>query len=202
MRNELNKKIRSICDEVGTSAAAERCAELTNQLDAEFDERVRAGMSELDAYRDVLKNVDGIRAMLNSLPRTDSEQTANEAKKQQETGNRKLKDILGAVSTCMWLLIVIVYILFSFSCGWWKLSWLIFVWGAIPQTILDMVLKINKGKPKKKVIRSGLSSIMWLCIVIIYFIGSFVTEMWGISWIIFIVGALIETILNAAFGKS
>ena len=63
MKDELNKKIRELCNSAGSSAACAMAPVLTEDLGRKYDERVAAGMSELDAYRDVLRSVDRIEAM-------------------------------------------------------------------------------------------------------------------------------------------
>lgn len=189
MKNELKKTIRQLCDEVGTAAAEKERDSLTDNLTEEYDKRVKAGMAELDAYRDVLKNIDKIREMLESLPETE-EDTRWKAK---ETGRKNLERILGKISACMWISTVIVYFLVSFASGAWHLTWLVFLWSTIGQILLGMVKKYNRGKPMKKVLKSGGSAILWLLITILYFVISFVGGAWHLTWLIFLVGALIQT---------
>lgn len=192
MKNELKKTIKQLCNEVGTVAAANKLDEITEELTNEYDKRVKVGMAELDAYRDVLKNIDVIREMLESLPKTQDEIDRNERK----AGRKNLERILGKISTCMWLCTVIVYFLFTIRFGGWYWTWLIFLWSSIGQVILGMVKKANRGKDMKKVMKSGLSSVLWLAITIIYFIISFVSGSWHLTWLIFPIGALIQTILS------
>lgn len=193
MKKELQKTIKQLCEEVGTAAAAEKMEDLTNDLTEEYDKRVRAGMNELDAYRDVLKNIGKIREMLEALPKTDEDTERRE----RETGRKNLERILGKISTCMWLCTVIVYFLFSFAYpGTWPYSWLIFLWSSIGQIILGMVKKVNRGRPLKKVMKGGLSGTLWLGITIIYFLLSFATGSWHLTWLIFLVGALLQTFLG------
>ena len=79
MKEELNKKIRALCDEAGSASAAAMAPRLITDLDKEYDKRVSAGMSELDAYRDILRSVDRIEAMLRALPRDNKESPREEA---------------------------------------------------------------------------------------------------------------------------
>lgn len=197
MKRELHRKIESICNEIGTSAASAACEDIVHDLESEYDKRVSVGMSELDAYRDVLKNIDEIKKKLDSLPKTDAE-TAEKAAKESL---KNLKNILGKVSTIMWLSIVILFFYASFTSGNWHISWLIFLWGSICQNVLDMVINYNKGKPLKKVLRSGLSSILWLLTVIAYFLISFASGAWATTWLIFIFGAILQTVLGWIIGK-
>lgn len=190
MKKELVKTIKQLCDEVGTAAAAQKMEDLTEDLSEEYDKRVRAGMDELDAYRDVLKNIGKIREMLEALPKTEDDIE----RKEREGGRKNLERILGKISTCMWLCTVIVYFLFSFTySGTWSYSWLIFLWASIGQIVFDMVKKYNRGKSLKKVMKSGLSGILWLGITIIYILFSFATGAWHLTWLIFLVGALLQT---------
>jgi len=192
MKNELRKTIRRLCDEVGTDGAAAQAEPLTDDLMREYDKRVNAGMAELDAYRDVLKNIDRIREMLESLPETDEKISRAE----REIGRKNLERILGKISSCMWLCTVIAYVLGSFIFGGWSYSWLIFLWSSIGQIILGMIKKVNRGKPFKKVFKSGFTGIFWLAIVIIYFLLSFKTGAWHLTWLIYLGGAAIQTFLG------
>lgn len=195
MKKELKKTIKQLCDEVGTAAAAEKLDDLTQDLTEEYDKRVKAGMAELDAYRDVLKNINTIREMLEALPKTDEELE----RKDREKGRKNLERILEKISTCMWLCTVIVYFIFSFTYGGWHLSWLIFLWSSIGQVILDMIKKYNRGKPLKKVMKSGISDVFWIVITIIYIIISFTSGAWHLTWLIFLFGALIQTFFGIFF---
>ena len=195
MKNELKKTISQLCDEVGTASAAARQKGLTEDLVNEYDKRVNAGMAELDAYRDVLKNIDRIREMLESLPDT----AEDEEKKSRETGRKNLEKILGKISTCMWLCTVIVYILISFTSAAWNYTWLIFLWSSIGQILLDMVKKVNRGKPLKKVLKGDGSAIFWLIVTTVYFFISFASGAWHLTWLVFLAGAALQTFAGMFF---
>lgn len=182
-----------MCDSIGTAAAEEMCGELTEDLGEEFDRRVKAGMSELDAYRDVLKNIDQIQKLLDSLPVTDEELDAKERLKETKKWNK----VISKISSCCWLALVIVYFLFSMMSGMWHLTWILFLWGAIGQILLNMVTKYNKGKTMKKVLKGGLSGILWLSTVMMYFVFSFASGMWHLTWLMYIAAVIVQIILGA-----
>ncbi len=193
MKKELEKKIKAMCDSIGTVAAEEMRVELTEDLGEEFDRRVKAGMSELDAYRDVLKNIDEIQKLLDSLPVTDEELDRMECEREAKKWNR----IISKISSCCWLALVIVYFLFSIASGMWHLTWLMFLWGAIGQILLNMVTKYNKGRTMKKVLSGGLSGILWLSTVMMYFVFSFASGMWHLTWLMYIAATIVQIILSA-----
>lgn len=66
-------------------------------------------MSELDAYRDVLKNVDEIKKMLDSLPITEDEQRG----RQNRDSYKDNAKVIDKISSALWLLVVFVYLAFS-----------------------------------------------------------------------------------------
>ncbi|MBQ7313628.1 MAG: hypothetical protein IJW81_08610 [Clostridia bacterium] len=192
MKKELKKKLESMCDEIGTAAAAEKIDEMVERVSAEFDRKVSDGQSELDAYRELLADVDKIKEMLESLPETDEEAEAKERKK----GAKKMNALLDSIEACMWLLTVVAYFAVSFLFGHWHMTWLIFLSSAIGSVLFDMLRKYNKGVPFEKVMDQEFSGVLWLGIVIAYFLYSFTVGgwAWSYSWLIFILGAVIEVI--------
>ena len=196
MKNELNKKLKKLCDEAGSAAAAAKYDELSAKLGAEYDARVKAGMSELDAYRDILKNVDQIRALLDSLPKS----AEDDDRKSRQLSFRWLSKNLSRISGCMWIATVIVYFLFSFTTGAWAISWLIFLWTTIGQILLGMVKRCNRGVKLKKVLKSGLSGILWVGMTMFYFWFSMATMTWHLSWLLFLFAVIQQIILNAVLG--
>ena len=192
MKKELKKKLESMCDEIGTAAAAEKIDEMVERVSAEFDRKVSDGQSELDAYRELLADVDKIKEMLESLPETDEEAEAKERKK----GAKKMNALLDSIEACMWLLTVVAYFAVSFLFGHWHMTWLIFLSSAIGSVLFDMLRKYNKGVPFEKVMDQEFSGVLWLGIVIAYFLYSFTFSGWTLaySWLIFPLCAVIEVI--------
>ena len=195
MKNELNRKIRKLCDSAGSAAAAAKYDELSKQMNADYDARIKAGMSEIDAYRDVLRDVDKIQELLNSLPKTEEDDERISLQKSYKWLSKNLSRISG----CMWIATAIVYLLFSMTYGGWKITWLIFLWTTIGQIVLNMVKKYNRGVKLKKVLKGGLSGILWVAVTILYFLFSMIVGYWHLSWLIFPFTVILQIILNALF---
>jgi hypothetical protein len=66
-------------------------------------------------------------------------------------------------------------------------------------TVVEEFRQWKAGKDDRKTLRGSISAALWSIIVALYFIISFATGAWFISWIIFIIGAAIEAIINIAF---
>ncbi len=194
MKKELKKKLESVCEEIGTAAAAEKIDEMVDQVSVEFDRKVAEGQSELDAYRELLADVDKIKAMLESLEKTDEEAE----RKERAKNARKMNALLDSIEAAMWLLTVVAYFAVSFLFGHWHMTWLMFLSSAIGSVLFDMLRKYNRGIPFSKVMDQEFSGVLWLGIVIVYFLYSFTVGgwAWAYSWLIFILGAVIEVILD------
>ena len=195
MKNELNRKIRKLCDSAGSAAAAAKYDELSKQMNADYDARIKAGMSEIDAYRDVLRDVDKIQELLNSLSKTEEDDERISLQKSYKWLSKNLSRISG----CMWIATAIVYLLFSMTYGGWEITWLIFLWTTIGQIVLNMVKKYNRGVKLKKVLKGGLSGILWVAVTILYFLFSMIVGYWHLSWLIFPFTVILQIILNALF---
>lgn len=197
MDREIKRKISELCDEAGSAAAAAVGEELIEDLEKEYEARVKAGMSELDAYRDIMKNVDEIKKMLDSMPLTE-EETRWKRNRNNYRSNAKL---MNKICSALWLLVVFVYLAFSLRFGGWQLTWLIFIWAAIGQIFMNMVKAYNKGVPLKKAMRGRMTAIVWLAIVMLYFIISIIGGGWSYTWLIFILAALIQKVIDIFIGE-
>lgn len=194
MKKELKKKLKTILDDTGAESEIEKLAE---QVEEEFDRRVAEGKSELDAYREILSNTDKIKKMLNELNAAEKEAKAEKLEKAEREKNfKRANAILDSAEACMWILTVFAYIVFSLRFGHWHITWLIFLSSAIGSVLLDMVRKCTRGIPFEDVMHSEFSGVLWLAIVIVYFLYSFMRggSAWAYSWLIFLLGAVIEVI--------
>ena len=66
-------------------------------------------------------------------------------------------------------------------------------------TIVDEFREWQSGAQYRKSMRRAISTAMWAILISIYFIASFWSYQWHITWIIFILGAAIEAFINLFF---
>ena len=64
------------------------------------------------------------------------------------------------------------------------------------ETIVAEFKEWQTNKYDKKVLRISISFALWSIIAAIYFIVSFTTYAWSVSWIIFLAGIAIEALIN------
>lgn len=66
-------------------------------------------------------------------------------------------------------------------------------------TMVEDFRQWQSDSKDKKSLRSAVSSAVWSLIVALYFIISFISGAWYITWVIFIIGGAVQSILNIAF---
>lgn len=64
------------------------------------------------------------------------------------------------------------------------------------ESIIDEFLEFKEESREHKKMRGALSTALWSLITVIYFIVSFATMAWHLTWLIFIVGCGIEALLT------
>ncbi len=196
LKEQLEKRLKKVCDSIGTQAAAEKFDSLSQSIEAEYDKRVAGGMSELDAYKEMLRDIDAIEDLLRDMKKTEEEEEQERNRKTWKKWKKKLDAIEGSVQGIWWLCTVIFYFFVSITFGHWHMTWLLFLTGSIGSIIIEMLFQYNKGVPKKKILEN-LHGILWLAIVVVYFGVSFLFGGWAYTWLIFVFGALVEVIADA-----
>ena len=198
MKKELNKKIIAICEEAGTAAAAEKCGELMDELDREYDDRIARGMTEIEAYRDVLKRLDEIKSLVDSLPAEESEEEKADRKK----GHKTLKRIIDKVESIMWVAAIPGYLIYSLATHRWKTSWIIFLVVALLQIILDTVVDYNDvTKDPEKVMYDGKSALLWVGSALLYVLLGFLTHRWLSCAVVFVLAVIVQLFMDRDKGK-
>ena len=100
----------------------------------------------------------------------------------------------------MWLIVVALFFLISFMTGAWRFSWLIFLVGAAVGQLLKAVLLQDDdyAQPEMRLEerRRAWTSALWLTVVILYFVISFATGAWYVTWVIFLIGAAVNPIVR------
>ena len=207
MKDMLNQKIRDLCTEAGSASAAAMAPRLINDLDKEYDKRVDAGMSELDAYRDVLRSVDRIEAMLRALPK-DSPRVEDQASpsdggwdpmadfSRRMAGRRELSFYLDKASALLWVGTTLVYFLWSLTFGGWRYTWLIFLWATLGQIVLSGAEDYNKHLNLRKTMMDTMSGCLWVGAVILFFLSGFGLGLWRYSWLIFLAATAAQILLS------
>ncbi|MEL4105513.1 permease prefix domain 1-containing protein [Oscillospiraceae bacterium WX1] len=66
-------------------------------------------------------------------------------------------------------------------------------------TVVEEFRQWQSDTRDKKALRDAVSGAVWSLIVALYFIISFTTQAWYITWVIFIIGGAVQSLLNVGF---
>lgn len=103
---------------------------------------------------------------------------------------------LAAISSVLWLTVVIAYLCISIVTKLWAYTWLMFVGAAAIQCLIAAVT--GKGLSEKQ---AAIGGFVWLLIVLAYVLVSLLTGRWDITWIIFIFGIALHSVVRIIVDK-
>ncbi|MCQ2572667.1 MAG: permease prefix domain 1-containing protein [Treponema sp.] len=214
MNIKIKKHIDSIFSEVPYSKKAEELKEeIMADMEAHFNDRIAAGESEQDAFRSACESLGDMESVIkNLIPEKDIMEKIDRYKKFKATmtsiavflyiigiavvvamtslsalfdGDPAIMSILGTV---------ILLVLAAIATGL-----IIFSRMTIPQEVVPYIRK-NPSEERSNIDTStfrgrflrAFTDCFWTLITIIYFVVSFATHEWGITWLIFLIGAAID----------
>ena len=103
--------------------------------------------------------------------------------------NRKLYRSLNGA---LWPIAVAAYFLISFGGGGWHLTWIIF----LITPAISVLLKASLGLIP---FRRAFTAAFWLTVNVLYFVISFATHKWAVTWIIYLIAASLHNVIKASF---
>jgi len=201
---------------VPTKKAIELKEEMLQNLHDKYDDLISEGKTPEAAYNIVIAGIGDVDSLL-----IDLEAEAPSAPDMIEIeAARRISAMLTAIAVAGIILSILPMVILSaagsrnaFSIG---VPLMIFIIaGAIGLLVYNNMTKPRyykgsdtmvgefrewqAGASDRKSMRRAISSALWAILVALYFIISFGTGAWHISWIIFLIGAAIEAIINIFF---
>lgn len=210
----MNERIRTHIEELFENAPnikkiTELKEELLSNSNSKYDDLLAGGASPDDAYKTVISGIGDVTGLIEQLK---SERQADSVMIEE---GRKKSALLVSIGVGILIMAVAAEIFFEEIC---KLegvgTFVMVVMAAFGVGILvyNFMTKVQYNKKEdtfveefkqrkmessqSKGMRAALSGILWPLIFITYFLVSFITEAWYISWIIFIAGACIEGVIS------
>lgn len=215
----MNTKIKNYVDVLfndipNSRKAAELKEEILSNLNEHFEALIKEGKSENQAYTEALAALGDVDELLKSvIPDKDSTNKINEYKQKRAKitsiaimlfilgtvfliGMGGISGVLGygRVEIMAIIGLIIMLCLSAVATGL-----IIYVNMSIPQ---DIEPYITHGKNKRRIdfdtsttsgkFLDSFMKIYWILIVVIYFVISFTTDAWHITWLIYLIGAAVE----------
>lgn len=217
MEDKLRAHMDHLFQDVPVSKkSVELKEEILQNLVDKFHDLIEEGKSEEAAYNIAIASVGDIQELLDSLkdvsPRPDP--TVTEEYRQW----KKRSAILIPVAVMLYILCVTPPIIAE------ALNWneavgacglFVFVGVAtaiiifnnmtkpsmdnLDSTMMNEFKEWKNNQDDKKRVRKSINSALWAIITVLYFLVSFSTGAWYITWIIFLIGVAVENIIKAFF---
>ncbi len=210
MKEEIRKYVNNLFKNApNTKKVNDLKDEIISNTTDKYNDLTKNGETEKDAYEKAIKDIGSVDELVDELIKE------NPINKEQNEEDRKKTALVVSVSVGFYILSVIALIVLAEL----KLPDFIavsafLVLAGIPTCVITyyfmskpkytkyestMVEEFKEWKGQKdndKEIKQAISSILWTLTVIIYLAISFIFGIWYISWIIFIIAALVENIIN------
>lgn len=213
----MNDKIRMHVNELFNDAPNTKKANdlkdeiISNAID-KYNDLIKDGKKENEAYESVIKEIGDVDELIKEIIEE------NPINKQKTDETRKKTALIVSISVGLYILSLIsVIVLDELQMPDFITASSFIVMAGIPTCLLiyyfmskpkyskyedTMVEEFKEWKGKKdsnKEIKKAISSILWTLTVIIYLLISFIFGVWYISWIIFLIAALVENIITLMF---
>ena len=212
MKDKLRNFIESLFEDAPKNKQTIELKEemLQNLIDKQND-LVDSGKSSDAAYNIAPASIGDIHELIRQIEKREEN---NPLFEQNYDKGRKRFALLLSISVMLYILCVVPVILLEDS-----------VLGVVIMFVMvaiatGLILYNNMTKPKylkkdstvveefkewkansteKNTLYQSITKVMWSCITILYFIVSFLTMAWHITWIIFLIGSAIQGIIRAIF---
>lgn len=191
---------------------------LQNALD-KYDDMIQESYTEEDAYQNVIQSIGDVTELFEEVEEKNL-LTLSEK-------DRKKKAMLTAIAVGLYIFAGVIFLLFgmwgkitgSYRVDYASLGLIIAVLICIAPTIMlvyaanmypgykrkkdpDMVEQYKEEKylsNNNKAVKGAVSSIIWTLALALYFLISFVTTAWHVTWVIFLIAACAQSVAALVF---
>lgn len=224
----MKERLRAYLDKLFTdvprsSQASELREEIYANLCDKYDNMIAKGMNEEEAYYSTISSIGNIDELLGELGPSDAGFAVTKKERQRSILLRSLagaSPFLGIAGFVvgLWMgnagiafLLLFLFIgagvaMRSFA----KLSEVpsvtkekgarrTYIKGEEGETVVEEFKEFRRGKSRMEQLKSTVLTCMWLLIVILFFVLSFITGAWYITWIIFLVGVALSQAIKCYF---
>lgn len=196
MEKKIIRYVEGVFAEVPETDRTQRIKDeiIQNLLD-KYSDLLKSGKSEEDAYAIAISSGGDLSGIVADLKGETMHYNYNYEKqfcKVYEKEYAREKKKLSSFNSLLWPTATCFYLLFSILLGGWHYSWIIF----LITTTVSSAFKFFTVKSNQKVRRGALNSLIWMSATSLYFIFSFATYRWDMSWILFILAIPVNKMVS------
>ena len=212
MSQDLRKNIEELFQNAPkTKAAYELKEELLANSNERYEDLIKEGVPEKEALEIVIHSIGDVDQLLAEVEPHTSRNDLDDATVKKIALYRAIAIaifIIGFAGTVIidevpgFGSLSFVFMLVAAALG---VSILVYVGAAYPKyrktedTVVEDFKEWNHNQKKIKSIQGSVSTIVWMIVLIAYFVISFATMAWYITWVMFLVGACAQAIVSLVF---
>lgn len=218
-KDNIAKRLDELfADAPHSKAAWELQEELLANCMERYNDLTSQGMPPEQAERTVIENIGNIDELIAALPESD-----RTSENSYETERRQRSAVIVTIAVGLYILagailiastlladlffgelVLVGFVIALLVCivPTCLLVYNAYRWPAYNKkedTVVEEFKEWSNDSKKSKSLRAAVSSLIWTLILIAYFVVSFTTFAWHLTWIIFLVGACLEAIVTLAF---
>ena len=201
-----------------TKKAVELKEEMIQNLNDKYNDLISEGKTPEAAYNIAIAGIGDISALLYEL---EKEAIAYEPGIIESQATRQKSAMLTSIAVMIYILCALPLIIMNFA-GFKYAAHIgvpvlflmiatatgLLIYNSMtkPQyskssdSMVDDFRQWQSDKHDRKALRKAISSALWAVVVVIYILVSFWTNDWHITWVIFLLAAAVEAIINIFFG--
>ena len=185
---------------------SERSAAILEQtasrLIARYRELLNEGKTEEEAYASAIASLGDVGALLNAARQPAPVASVDE---EELRASNKRSAVLLAVAVALYILcpvpciltenkigVVLLFVMVAVATG-------LIIFGAMTKKKTPSYTENGSAPVKENGVFKAVSSALWAVIVALYFIISFATGAWYVTWVMFLIGTALEGVLKAVF---
>jgi len=218
MEDKLRRYVDSLFEETTpTRKSVELKEEMIQNLNDKYQDLISDGKTNEAAYNIAVAGIGDISELLNELETDRTQQTYR--KEEIETYSKK-SALLTAIAVMMYILSPLSLIILSYTNIFNSDVIGLPIFFVMVAGATGLLIYNNMTRPKyeeqkgsivedfrewqsdgkeRKQMRKAISSALWSITVLVYLVISFWTFQWHITWIIFIISGVLESLINVMF---
>lgn len=225
----MDTKIREYIEELFQDAPRTRKAmelkeEMIVNAEEKYQDLLKEGYRDEDAFSVVIHSIGDVKELFEELDREDGYYWY----KEQEFAIQKKKAVLTAISVGLYIFAGVVFFVFALledSLGLYLpidlslLGLVLAILICIAPTVMLVYASLlmpkhdkkeeqaaeeyreqQRDSNSKKQVRLAISGIIWTMAVVLYFLISFTSGAWHVTWVIYFMAGCLESIVSLLFG--
>ncbi|MDR1619341.1 MAG: permease prefix domain 1-containing protein [Clostridiales bacterium] len=211
----MNEKLRAYIDAQFQDAPATRAAvelkeEILQNLTDKYNDLLAEGKNEEAAFNIAIASVGDFSELIKELKK---DPAMTKEQEEQYAAYKKRKALLTSIAIGLYILCALPIILLNNAVGVTLMFVLVAASTGVliyifmtkpdfakndPSMVEDFKAWRETSSDHRRAYKS-ISSALWCLVVVIYFVVSFATRAWHVTWIIFLVAAAINSVVRAVF---